>query len=166
MGVLLLLLDRDVVRDHGSQLGIDATVLDVAVPETLEVLVEVLERRAGVEALAIPVLLSSLSLGKLSLGKVGDFLDLENAVLDDGLNEEGAFGGLLNSDVDASGEARLGVLEILIVLLDVLVIHIIAEGGLIEVFLFADVLDVGDGEADADAGRPNILASCRHNKGG
>jgi hypothetical protein len=40
----------------------------------------------------------------------------------------------------------------------VLEVQLIAEGGIVEFVLLADVLDVGDGEADADAKRSFISA--------
>jgi hypothetical protein len=157
--VLLLLLDGDIVRNHSGKLGVDAAVLNVTVPEALEVLIKVLKGRAGVEALAIPVLLGGLGLGELGLGEVRDFLDLEHTVLDDGLDEESTVVGLLNGDVDTGREAGVGVVHFLVTLLAFLEIHLIGQRGVIEVFLLTDVLDVGDGEADADAERSNMLAS-------
>jgi hypothetical protein len=169
MKVLLLLLDGDVVRNHVSELGIKAAVLEVAVPEALEVLVEVLEGRTSVEALASPVLLGSLGLSKLGLGEVGDLFDLEDTVLNDGLDEKSTVVGLLNSDVHAGREAGLGLLEflsaiLLAALVIILVVQVISQAGVIELLLLTDVLDVGDGKTDTDARRSNVLASIIENE--
>lgn len=95
---------------------------------------------------------------------MGDLLDLEDTVLDDSLDEQGTVVGLLNSDVNASREAGLGVLKVLgalllVALVIVLVVQVIGQGGVIKVLLLTDVLDVGDGEADADAKRSDALAA-------
>lgn len=82
---------------------------------------------------------------------MGNLLDLEDTVLDDGLDQESAVAGLLNGDIDAGGEAGLGLLELFGALVLVLEIQLVAEGGIVEFVLLADVLDVGDGEADANA---------------
>ena len=89
---------------------------------------------------------------------MGNLLDLEDTVLNDGLDQEGAVAGLLDGDVNAGGEAGLGLLELLSTLVLVLEVQLIAEGGIVEFVLLADVLDVGDGEADADAKRSFVSA--------
>ena len=89
---------------------------------------------------------------------MGNLFDLEDTVLNDGLDQEGAVAGLLDGDVNAGGEAGLGLFELLSSLVLVLEVQLIAEGGIVEFVLLADVLDVGDGEADADAKRSFISA--------
>lgn len=170
--VLLLLLNLDVVGDHVGKLSVDAPLVEVALEEGLQVLIEVLEGRTSVHALSGPVLLGSLSVGQVGLVEVGDLLNLEQAVLSNSLDQEGAVAGLLNGDVDTGREARLkvavqfislavsgsdtvfGVLRDVAraALVDRLVateVHLI-ESSVIEVLLLAQVLKVGDGEGEAD----------------
>lgn len=176
--VLLLLLNLDVVGDHVGKLSVDAPLVEVALEEGLQVLIEVLEGRTSVHALSGPVLLGSLSVGQVGLVEVGDLLNLEQAVLSNSLDQEGAVAGLLNGDVDTGREARLkvavqfislavsgsdtvfGVLRDVAraALVDGLVateVHLI-ESSVIEVLLLAQVLKVGDGEGEAD---PNSWVS-------
>jgi hypothetical protein len=173
--IFLLLLNLDVVGDHVGKLGVDAALLKVTLKVRLQILIEVLEGRAGVQALAGPVLLSGNSMGKVGLGEEGNFFDLEKAILSEGLDEEGAVAGLLNGHIDARGEAGLEVTvnivklavsggdAVLGVLCDVsatagvdglvtLEVEIVGEAG-IKVILFAQVLEVGDSKCKANPRR-------------
>lgn len=89
---------------------------------------------------------------------MGDLLDLEHTVLDNGLDQKGTVVGLLNGDGNTGREAGLRLLDVLLggglgILAAglVLEVHLIGQGGVVKVLLFADVLDIGDGEADADS---------------
>lgn len=174
--VFLLLLHLDVVGDHVGELGVNASLLEITLHESLQVLIEVLEGWAGVQALAGPVLLGSLSVGQIGLGEVGDLLDLEQTVLSDSLDQKGAGAGLLDGDVHASGEAGLQVAVQVIQLaiggsdavlgvlghvtgaalvgrlVTGLEIHLV-EGGIVKVLLLGQVLKVGNGESEADPER-------------
>lgn len=152
--ILLLLLESNVVGDHVLELEVQTTLLEVAAPESNQLRVKVLSRGAGVKALASPVLLSSVGIGDFGVGEVGDLLDLEVAVLDNGLDEESTVVGLLDGDVEASGEGRREnfVLALGLVLLG-LILALVAESlvGQVVHRVLGQVVDVGNGEGDADA---------------
>lgn len=101
-----MLLNSDIFRNDIGQLSIEAALFQISVKKSLEFLVKVGISRAGVKALAKPVLLRSLGFGEIGPGKMGDFVDLEKTILDGGLDEEGAAARFFNVDVDASREAR------------------------------------------------------------
>lgn len=153
--VLLLLLVGNVVGDHGLELNVKTTLLEVAAPESNQLGVQVLGGRAGVEALAGPVLLSGLGVGGLGILKVGDLLNLEVTVLDDSLDQEGAVGGLLNGDSQASGEGGgqnvVLALELALVLL--LVGGLVGQSVVGQVVhgVLGEVVDIGDSEGNTDA---------------
>ena len=171
--VFLLLLDLDVIRNHVCEFCVDASLLKVALQESLQVLVQVLEWRASIEALSGPVLLGSLGVRKIGLRKVRDLLDLEETILCDRLDQNGTVSGLLDGHVNARREARLevtvqGVIftiggsdTVLSVLsnaaaglvsglVTTLILRLIAKGSVIEIVLFAQVLKVGNGESETD----------------
>jgi hypothetical protein len=173
--VFLLLLDLNVVGNHVGELGVDASLLEVALEEGLQVLVKVLERRTSVEALSGPVLLGSLGVGEVGLGEVRHLLDLEETILGNGLDQERTVAGLFDGDVDTSRKAGLhitvqivhfavsrsnailGVLSnstggtaTLVSGLVALEVHLIGESAVIEILLFAQVLKVGDREGESD----------------
>lgn len=165
--VFLLLLDLDVVGNHVGKLGVDAALLKVALKVGLQILVQVLERRTGVKTLPSPVLLSGDSVGQVGLGEEGDFLNLEQAVLGKGLNKEGTVSGLLDGDIYARREARFQVLLLTVgrgdtvlrvlskVSASTLVRGLVAFevhsiGKAVQVIVFAQVLEVRNGERKAD----------------
>lgn len=154
--VLLLLLEGNVVGDHVLELDVQTTLLEVTAPEGDQVRVEVLSRRTGVETLASPVLLSGVGVGDLRILEVGDLLDLKIAILNDGLDQQGTVLGLLDSDVDAGGECgrqdlvfTLGVAAFLALALQVALVGKSFVGELVPGIL-GDVVNVGDGEGNAD----------------
>lgn len=176
--VFFLLLNLDIIRDHSSQFGIDASLLEIPVQERLQGFVQVPERRTRINALSSPVLLGSLGVGKVGLGEVREILDLEVAVLNDGLDQKGALAGFLDGDVDTGrevgfvrfesihatigrGETVLGVLgrsTVGVSLVDgsVAVEILIGQSVVIKhVLLFGQVPDVGDGEVKTDPERVN-----------
>lgn len=171
--VFLLLLDLDVIRNHVCEFCVDASLLKVALQESLQVLVQVLEWRASIEALSGPVLLGSLGVRKIGLRKVRDLLDLEETILCDRLDQNGTVSGLLDGHVNARREARLevtvqGVIftigggdTVLSVLsnaaaglvsglVTTLILHLVVKGSVIKIVLFAQVLKVGNGESETD----------------
>lgn len=180
--VFLLLLDLDVVGDHVGKLCVNASLLEVTLEVALEVLIQVLEGRTSVEALSSPVLLSGLGVGQVGLREVRNFLNLEEAILSNGLDQESTVAGLLNGDVDTCREARFDVAVQLIQLtvggsdtvLGVLLrnaasaalvsglvaieVHLVSESAIVEVFLLAQVLEVGDGESETN---PMMLTNVR-----
>jgi hypothetical protein len=79
-GVFLLLLNGNIVRNDVGQLSIEATLLQITVKESLKLLIKVSISRATVKALAVPVLLSSLSLSKIGLVELRNLVDLKDAV--------------------------------------------------------------------------------------
>lgn len=178
--VFLLLLNLDVVRDHVGELSVNTTLLKVTLQESLQVLIQVLEWRASVEALSSPVLLSSLGVGKVGLLEVRNLLDLEETVLRDGLDQKGTVAGLLDGDVDTGREAGLDVAlqgvhltvggsdAVLGMLRDVtraalvgslvatLIVQLVTKS-VVELFLLGQVLEVGDGEGEADPVQGGVL---------
>lgn len=163
-----MLLSRKVLWDDVGQFSIEPTLLQVAIEHRLEILIEVVEDRAGVLSVAEPVLLSSLSTGEFSVGKVGNLEDFESAVLSGGLDEQSTFALLLDSDVHTDRQALRGaVMESLVGRGDLVFgvdAHSLARlslvrrcmlaeitfGKVIKVLL-GDVLKVGDGECSANA---------------
>src|SRR5690242_15860698 len=107
--VLLLLLVVDVVGDEKSKAGVDAALLEVLLEQDLEVLVKVVEGRAGVQRPPRPVLLGGLGVRKLGVGEVVQVLDDEVAVLSGGLDSERALARALNADAGMGGEALLAL---------------------------------------------------------
>lgn len=166
-GVLALLLDVDVVGDEdGEGLG-DATLLEEALHEDLEVVVEAAEGGAGVDVGTLLGGLGALDLGDLGVGVVEEVLDDNVAVLGGGVDVEGADGlaGLLDDDgqVDGGGVLLLEiVLELLVNLLlggAALLLAVAALDGIVlEALLLKSAVlsvgvvvgDVGNGEADGD----------------
>lgn len=172
--VFLLLLNLNVIGDHVGKLCVDTPLVQVALQEALQVLVQVLERRTCVQTLSCPVLLGSLGVGKVRLVEVRDLLNLEQTVLGDGLDQKSAVAGLFDSHVDTRREARLHVTfqgvnvtvggsdTVLSVLGNVtaralvgrlvsVVVHLVRKSSIIEILLFAQVLKVGNGEGEADS---------------
>lgn len=116
-------------------------------------------------------------MGEVGLGEVRDLLDLEDAVLGDGLDQEGTGTRLLNSHVDAAREAGLKVPIQVFVQFAVggrdavlrvgantaglaalvngvggtLVVHLVRKSRVIPLLLLGQVLEVGNGEGDTDA---------------
>ena len=97
-----------------------------------------------------------MGVGDLRILEVGDLLDLKIAILDDGLDQQGAVLGLLDSDVDAGGECgrqdlvfALGIASFLALALQVALVGKSFVGELVPGIL-GDVVNVGDGEGNAD----------------
>lgn len=151
--VLLLLLESNVVGDHILELNVETTLFEVAAPEGQELGVEVLSGRAGVEALASPVLLGSVSVGDLGILEVGDLLDLQVTVLDDSLDQESSLVGLLDGNVKAGGEGRG---EDLVLALNVaalvVVLGLVTKSVIVKVIhgVLGEIVNIGDGESNAD----------------
>lgn len=172
--VFFLFLDLDVIRNHVCELCVNTSLLEVALQESLQVLIQVFERRTSVQALSRPVLLGRLGVGKLRLRKVRDFLDLEKTVLGNALDQEGTVPGLLNSHVNACREAGLvvtvqrvgftvrgsdtvlGVLSNTTTvgsvggLVATFVVQFTTKSSVIEIILLAQVLEIGNGKSEAD----------------
>ena len=179
--VLTLLLDVDVVGNKdGESLG-DATLLEEALHEDLEVVIEAAEGRSRVDVGTLLGGLGGLDLGNLGVVVVEEVLDYNVAVLGGGINVESARGlaGLLdnNGQVDGGGVLLLSFLiELLLELLVGTGVALAALGLTLEAFLLETVLlgvgvvasDIGDREADSDPGigvshRPiKINCDCRN----
>ena len=166
--VLLLLLDINIVGHKGGEGLVDAALLEEALHEDLEVLVEAAKGRAGVDVGAL--------LGGLGVVDAGDggvlveehVVDDDVAVAGGGVDVEGAgrLAGLLDEDGEVDGGAGV-LVEALLVALEAVVLVLLLLLGLLvgglfgEVVLVEEVLvgvgvevgDVGDGEADGDSGR-------------
>jgi hypothetical protein len=110
--VLLLLLHIDVLGNEDGEIGINTPLVEVGLEESLEVLVELREGRAGVHLLRGKGLVGDLGLRQVGGGQVSDGLDLECAAVGDEVDAEGAsvlLAGARDEDVDVGGECRLGV---------------------------------------------------------
>lgn len=162
--VFLLLLIGNVVGDHVLELDVQTTLLQVAAPECNQLRVEVLSGGTGVEALAGPVLLGGLGVGGGGVLEVRDLLDLEIAILDDGLDQQSAVIGLLDSDVDASREGgrqdfilAVGVAALLGL---GLVVTLIAQGFVRKLIrgILGDVVNVGDGKGNTNAAQKKKMS--------
>lgn len=172
--VFLLLLNLNVIGDHVGKLCVDTPLVQIALQEALQVLIQVLKRRTSVQALSSPVLLGSLCVSKFRLVEVGDLLDLEQTVLGDGLDQKSAIAGLLDSHVDTRREAGLHVTvqgvnitvggsdtvlgmlgnitaRALVGRLVSIVVHLVRKSSVIEILLFAQILKVGNGEGETDS---------------
>lgn len=114
--VLLLLLVVNVVGDEEGEARVDAPLLEVLLEQDLQVLVEVVEGRAGVERPPRPVLLGGGGVGQVSGWEVVEVLDEEVAVLGRGFDGQRALAGPLDADAGASGEALLAGLVVVVVL--------------------------------------------------
>jgi hypothetical protein len=113
--VLLLLLHIDVLRNEHSEIGVDTPLVEVVLKESLQVLVELGERRAGIHLLGGEGLVGDLGLREVGGGQMSDGLDLEGAAVGHKVDAECA-GVLLararDQDVDVGGESRVGVVLI------------------------------------------------------
>jgi hypothetical protein len=110
--VLLLLLHVDVLRNEDGEIGVNASLVEVVLKESLQVLIELREGRAGVHLLGGEGLVGDLSLGEVGGGQVGDGLDLEGAAVGHKVDAECAgvlLAGARDQDVDVGGESRVGV---------------------------------------------------------
>jgi hypothetical protein len=110
--VLLLLLDIDVFRDEHGEVGVNASLVEVVLEESLQVLVELGEGRAGVHLLGGEGLVGNLGLGEVGGGQVSDGLDLEGTAVGHKVDTECAgvlLAGARDQDVDVGGESRVGV---------------------------------------------------------
>jgi hypothetical protein len=110
--VLLLLLHVDVLRNEYSEISVNASLVEVVLEESLQVLVELGERRAGVHLLRGERLVGDLGLGEVGGGQVSDGLDLEGAAVGHKVDAECAgvlLAGARDQDVDVGRECRVGV---------------------------------------------------------
>jgi hypothetical protein len=110
-----------VVWDEERQAGVDATLLEVLLEQDLEVLVQVVEGRSGVESPPRPVLLSRLGIGQVGRGEVVEVLDEEVAILGGCLDGKSALARSLDADAGVGGEALL-LAVLLVVLLKLLAV--------------------------------------------
>lgn len=157
--VLLLLLGIDVVGDKGGQGLVDATLLEEALHQHLQVLVEAAKGRAGVDVGALLGGLGGVDASDFGVLVEEHVVDLDLAVAGGGVDVEGAVGlaGLLDEDGEVDGSAGLLVDVALEGVVGVLLL-VGLEGLLGELVLLEHVLgvrvevcDVGDGEADGDS---------------
>jgi hypothetical protein len=110
--VLLLLLHVDVLRNEYSEISVNASLVEVVLEESLQVLVELGEGRAGVHLLGGEGLVGNLGLGEVGGGQVSDGLDLEGTAVGHKVDTECAgvlLAGARDQDVDVGGESRVGV---------------------------------------------------------
>jgi hypothetical protein len=110
--VFLLLLDIDVLGDEDGEIGVDAPLVEVGLEESLQVLVELREGRAGVHLLGGQRLVGDLGLGEVGGGQVSDGLDLECAAVGNEVDAKGArvlLAGSRDQNVDVGRECGLGV---------------------------------------------------------
>lgn len=134
--VLLLLLDVDVVGDEEGEVLGDAPLLEEALDHDLEVVVEAAEGGAGVGAGAAVGVGGAVELGDGGVLVEVHRLDDDGAVLDRGLDAEGAarLAGLLDEHrhVALHGGLLVGqavVLEVLVVLLLLVLELLLGAGG-------------------------------------
>jgi hypothetical protein len=110
--VLLLLFDVDVLGNEDSEVGVDASLVEVGLEKSLEVLIELREGRARVHLLGGEGLVGDLSLGEVGGGEMSDGLDLESAAVGNKVDAKNAsvlLAGLRDQDVDVGRECGLGV---------------------------------------------------------
>jgi hypothetical protein len=112
----------DVVGDEQSKACVDAALLEVLLEQDLEVLVEVVEGRAGVQRPPRPVLLGGLGVCELGVGEVVQVLDDEVAILCGGLDGECTLARALNADAGVRREALLALAVDLVVVLELLAV--------------------------------------------
>lgn len=113
--VLLLLLHVDVLGNEDGEVGVNTTLVEVGLEESLEVLVKLGEGRARVHLLGGEGLVGDLGLGKVGGGEVGDGLDLEGTAVGDEVDAESSgvlLAGAGDEDIDIGGEGRLGLVLI------------------------------------------------------
>lgn len=157
--VLLLLLHVNVVGDEDGQGLVDAALVQVALEQHLEILVEVSVGRPHVQVLTLVGGVGRLGIGVGGVGVVVDVVDDDHAVLGDRLDGERAPVLLLDDDVDAGGEGVRFAFDVQ----GVLGFEVLAVAGVVDVFFvdhgvvleFVAVgvvgVEVGDGEGDADS---------------
>lgn len=167
--VLLLLLGIDVIRDKGSQSLVDATLLEEALHQHLQVLVEAAEGRSGVDVGTLLGGLGGVDASNLGVLVEEHVVDLDLAIAGGGIDVEGAVGlaGLLDQDGEVDGCASLLIDITLEAVVGVLLL-VGLEGLLGELILLEHVLgvgvevgDVGDGEANGDP-EGKLLVNLRH----
>ena len=112
--VFLLLLVVNIIGDEQGHTGVDAALFEVLLKQDLEVLVEVVERRAGVQGAPGPVLLRGRGIGEIGRREIPKVFDQEVAVLSGGIDGKSSLAGSLDTNVGMCGEALL--LHILVVL--------------------------------------------------
>lgn len=110
--VLLLLLNINVLGNEDGKIGVDTPLVEVGLEESLELLVELREGRAGVHLLGGEGLVGDLGLGEVGGVEVGDGLDLEGTAVGYEVDAEGTgvlLAGARDQDVDVGGESGVGV---------------------------------------------------------
>lgn len=116
--VLLLLLHIYVVGDEHGEVVCNPTGVEVALEDTLDFLIELLEWRSGVEVVWVRA--EDLSgVGGLALGQLDELLNHEVAVGCNQVELQGALAGSLNENLDINWVGWL-----LVVLLDSPLVHI------------------------------------------
>lgn len=145
--VLLLLLHVKVVGNKEGKGLVDATVLEVALHEDLEILVKGTKWRARVDSLGSVLGLGAVTVGELGVVVVEHVVDNNGAVLGNSVDVEGTLAGLLNDNVETDGSAAV-LTHVLLVLGTLLV----TESRVLVEHARLVVLEVGDGKGDGDPG--------------
>lgn len=160
--VLLLLLGINVVGDKDGQGLVDATLLEEALHQHLQVLVEAAKGRAGVDVGALLGGLGGVDAGDGGVLVEEHVVDDDFAVAGGGVDVEGAVGlaGLLDQDgqVDRCAGVFVGlaVEDVVGVLLLVGLEGLFGELVLLEEAVLGvgvEICDVSDGEADGDSAK-------------
>lgn len=112
--ILLLFLDIDVVGDEQCQGGVDAARVQILLEEALHLLIELLERRAGVDVVGRVAEQIGYRRSWSGLGKVSDAVDGEAAVIGDEVDAQCAFAGALDEDIDVRGVCLLAVIIVVL----------------------------------------------------
>lgn len=111
--VLPLLLDIYVIRDESGQSSVESSLLEVVLHQDLDLLIQLLELRPGVNG--ISCVAKQFGSAAAGLGEVGDIVDGEAGAVGDEVEAEGAFlAGALDEDGHVGGEGLLwGVVLVL-----------------------------------------------------
>lgn len=171
--ILALLLDINVVGNKDSEGLSDATLLEEALHEDLEVLVEAAKGRTGVDVGALLGGLGAVELGDVCVLVEEHVVDDDATVLGGGVNVESAGGlaGLLDDDgqVDGGGGFLVNVELVVDVFFGLLllggVLEVVGEVFVLEGGVFGVgvvVGDVGYGEADGDSGVTLVRVDLGH----
>lgn len=157
-----MLLGVNVVGDKDGQGLVDATLLEEALHQHLQVLVEAAKGRAGVDVGALLGGLGGVDAGDGGVLVEEHVVDDDLAVAGGGVDVEGAVGlaGLLDQDGQVDGCTSLLVSLTVEGIVGVLLL-VGLEGLLRELILLEEVIfgvgvevgDVSDGEADGDSAR-------------
>lgn len=170
--VLVLLLDINIVGHKDSQGLRNTTLLEEALHQHLEVIIQAAEGRARVHLSALLGLLGALGMSELGVLEIEDVLDEESAVTGGGVDVESglALSRLLDDNGHADGGG--GTLVELIVLLHLLLcgsgarstlglnvglIVVVLDEVIIKLLVFestiivrVEIVNIGNREADSD----------------